>query len=77
MLCSFWAWLAFSFVGKAAAMEEYLWWNQVKLVYCDQIKTRTIYNLENLEDNCAIKVDFFDKRVSDCEGHFKIPFQTG
>lgn len=65
MLCSFWALLAFSFVGKAVAMEEYLWWNHVKLVYCQQIKTRTIYKIEDLEENCVIKVDFYDKKVSD------------
>ena len=63
MFCSFLAFLAFSFVGTAAAEEEYLFLNRLKLVYCDRIRNQPIFRKEELDENCVIKVDFFDKKV--------------
>ena len=64
MFCSFLAMLALSFVGTAVAMEEYLFWNKVKLVYCYRIRNQPIFRNEELAENCVIKVDFFEKNVS-------------
>ena len=63
MFCSFLAFLAFSFVGTVAAEEEYLFLNRLKLVYCDRIRNQPIFRKEELDENCVIKVDFFDKKV--------------
>ena len=63
MFCSFLAFLAFSLVGTVAAEEEYLFLNRLKLVYCDRIRNQPIFRKEELDENCVIKVDFFDKKV--------------
>ena len=75
MIRSFLAFLAFSFVWTVATEEEYLFLNRVKLVYCDRIRNQPIFRKEDLEENCVIKVDFFDKKVS--AGAFQTPFKTG
>ena len=56
--------LALLFFGQADPMEDYLFWNSVKLVYCDRIKATAIFRMEDLAENCVIKVDFFDQKVS-------------
>ena len=75
MIRSFLAFLAFSFVWRVATEEEYLFLNRVKLVYCDRIRNQPIFRKEDLEENCVIKVDFFDKKVS--AWAFQTPFKTG
>lgn len=64
MLRSLMALLVLSFVGSAAAMEDYLFWNSVKLVYCDRIRAQSVYRNEDLSENCVIKVDFFENKVN-------------
>ena len=63
MILSFMALLALLCAGTVTAEEEYLFRNRVKLVYCDQIRNQPIFRKEELDENCVIKVDFFDKKV--------------
>ena len=73
MILSFMALLALLCAGTVTAEEEYLFRNRVKLVYCDQIRNQPIFRNEDLEENCVIKVDFFDNRVS--ARAFQNPFE--
>lgn len=64
MFGSFVALLAFSLVGTVEGMEDYLFQNQMKLVFCDQIKAQPVYRNEDLAENCVIKVDVFYGKVT-------------
>ena len=56
--------LVLPLVGPVEGMEDYLFQNHVKLVYCAQIQTRPIYKTEDLAENCVIKVDIFYGKVN-------------
>ena len=63
-LWSAFALLALSLASPAEEMPEYIFENYVKLSYCDTLKKRPIYKKEDLENNCAAKVQIFEDRVS-------------
>ena len=65
MLGSFVALLALLALSSVSTgIEDYLFENQMKLVYCDQIKTQAVYRNEDLAENCVIKVNIFYGKVT-------------
>ena len=63
-MCSLVALLALSWVASVQGLEDYLFENQMKLVFCDLVKTQPVYRNEDLAENCVIKVDFFYGKVT-------------
>ena len=55
--------LAWSVADSPTPMPEYVFENWVKLSFCESIKKQAVYKREDLEINCAAKVQFFENQV--------------
>ena len=64
ILLSALALVVLSLASSNEEMPEYIFENFVKSSYCESLKKRSIYEREDLENNCAAKVQFFYDQVS-------------